>query len=418
MHLPLRSQMRDVVSTIGTTDRPEKHRIDLEALQAPIILDSVKFADNACGEAVEKWLLERAELSRRESRRRRYGALRFLRSHSSLKRIRGCSFARIDGTQGVGIYVNNGVAHTGNLQRCASVHACPVCAPKVRQERAREIEVGLAVHVAMGGGVEFVTLTLRHHQAERLAPLLGLVADGFRTILSGDAWVLHRAAAGVVGTIRTLEVTHGANGWHPHLHVLVLTDRPLDDASRDALADYMWTRWSGYLERRGHHGTTREHGLVAVPVVAPADVARYMSKVYDSLHHEMTGGDLKDGGRSGRNPFRILGDLVEAGRVDASTGEVNRDALLWREYELATKGRQFLTWSMGLKARLGVNELSDDQLVDEAVGGELVGVVSGWALTVMRLDPRRWAELLDAAERHGEAGVYGYLDALPPPPPR
>jgi len=277
--------------------------------------------------------------------------------------------------------------------------------------------VGLAVHRAMGGGVEFVTLTLRHHQAERLAPLLQLVADGFRSVIGAGrfarSWALERAALGVVGTIRTLEINHGANGWHPHLHVLVLTDRQLSDEERTILADGMWTRWSSFLDDKGHHGTTREHGLVAVPVRAPADVARYMSKVYDTLHHEMARGDLKDKG--GRNPFRLLGDLVEAGRVDPLTGEVNRDALLWREYELATKGRQFLTWSMGLKGRLAVQELTDEDLANDAVGGELVGTIPWWAWTSLRHQPERMALLLSAVERHGEAGLYEYLDTLPPP---
>jgi hypothetical protein len=243
--------------------------------------------------------------------------------------------------------------------------------------------------------------------------LLHLVSSAFSSILTGDRWYLERAALGIVGTIRTLEITHGQNGWHPHLHVLVLTSSPLDNTARAQLTDYMWSRWSGFLDRRGHHGTTRERGIITVPVRSPGDVARYMSKVYDTVHLEMTRSDLKRGG--GRNPFKILAELVEAGSHDPMTGEVNRDLLLWREYERATWGVQFITWSAGLKQRFGINEVTDDELVNAEAGGELVGTVPLWAWSSIRVDPQRMAHLLDAAERHGEAGVYEYLDSVPSP---
>jgi hypothetical protein len=287
-----------------------------------------------------------------------------------------------------------------------------VCAPICRARRAREIQVGLAVHEALGGGVEFVTLTIQHHRAERLAPLLDLVANGFRAVCGSGRfvreWYLDREALGIVGTIRTLEVNHGENGWHPHLHVLVLTRGALTDQQRSLLADGFWHRWAGHLGDRGHHSTTRERGLVAVAVRSANDVARYMSKVYDNVHHEMARADMK--AKGGRNPFRILADLVKAGRADRLTGEVNRDFMIWREYELAIKGRRFLTWSDGLKGRLGVNEVSDDELVAQEVDGEQLAVIGTMAWRSMRGQPWKLALALSAAERHGEAGVYQLLD--------
>jgi hypothetical protein len=340
-----------------------------------------------------------------------------LRKHSAHRRVRSCSFARIDATKGVGVWLFDGVAHLDNLQRCGSVHSCPVCAPKIRQRRAVEIQTGMAVHRAMGGGVEFVTLTLQHHKAERLKPLLELVANGFRAVIGSGRfvrqWYLDREALGIVGTIRTLEINYGANGWHPHLHVLVLTDHVLNDTERAYLADGFWERWSSHLSDRGHHGTQREHGIVAVPVASPDDVARYMSKVYDTLHHEMTRGDLKLGARSGRNPFRVLGDLVDAGKVDPLSGEINPDWYTWREYELATKGRQFLTWSMGLKDRLGVNDVTDQEHAEAEIGGELVAVIPLYAWVGVRRDARHLSRIHTAAELHGEAGVYELLDVIP-----
>jgi hypothetical protein len=372
-------------------------------------------ADGSVAHEAAKFLAAVASARQREARSRRYGALSFLRKHSSNRRIAACSFARIDAGKGVGIRNYGGVAGFDNLQRCASVHACPVCAPKIRHARALEIQAGLAVHRALGGGVEFITLTLRHDARMRLAPLLELVANGFRTVIGAGRfvrdWYLERETFGIVGTIRTLEVNFGANGWHPHLHVLVLTAAPLDDHQRQLLTEGWWHRWSSFLADRGHHGTTREHGIIAVPVSNDDDVARYMSKVYDTLHHEMARGDLKRG--AGRNPFKVLGDLAEAGRVDPTTGEVNPDWFTWREYEKAIKGRQFLTWSMGLKDRLGVNDMSDVEHAEDTSGGELIATLSYYAWRSIRREPRVQALVLTAAELHGEAGVHDLVDTYP-----
>ena len=46
-----------------------------------------------------------------------------------------------------------------------------------------------------------------------------------------------RQVVGADGSIRALEVTHGQAGWHPHVHVLLLTSAPLADWQRAASAD-------------------------------------------------------------------------------------------------------------------------------------------------------------------------------------
>jgi hypothetical protein len=265
--------------------------------------------------------------------------------------------------------------------------------------------------------VEFVTLTIQHDQAMMLAPLLKLVSGGFRAVVGTGKYVLDwytdRAAFGIVGQIKTLEVTHGANGWHPHLHVLVLTDRPLTSEERELMADGMWRRWSGYLEDKGHHGTTRAHGIDVRPVVAHNDVARYMAKVYDGLHHEMARADLKSGRRGGRNPFAILADLVDAGKYDRLTGELNRDFTLWREYEKAIARMSLVRWSPGLKARLGVLEATDEELAEEEVGGELVVELPLHLWALVRSNPARMALVLDVAEHHGAQGVLQLVHSWP-----
>jgi hypothetical protein len=56
------------------------------------------------------------------------------------------------------------------------------------------------------------------------------------------------------------------------------------------------------------------------------------------------------------------------------------DLIVWREYERATKGRQAITWSKGLRQLLAVTERTDEEISAEEVGGEDLAVIhsDGW----------------------------------------
>lgn len=145
------------------------------------------------------------------------------------------------------------VAHMSGVQSCGSIWACPVCAAKVRERRASEIPRAALAHMTAGGSVYMATLTARHRIGHRLAPLLSTVIGGFRQkLISGRAWITERQALGVVGTIRSTEVTYGGNGWHPHLHVLVFcagTPHPVDLARAIDRWDRAWRDWTARSRR-------------------------------------------------------------------------------------------------------------------------------------------------------------------------
>ncbi|MBB5366475.1 protein rep [Deinococcus humi] len=109
---------------------------------------------------------------------------------------------------------------------CANGWACPVCSAKIAEKRRGLLEKGLAAHLANGGGVYHMLLTVPHTRKDKP---LGLVADllaAFVRLCSGK-YALSVLVPGYVGLVRSLEVTHGDNGWHPHLHVLIFTAAPL-----------------------------------------------------------------------------------------------------------------------------------------------------------------------------------------------
>ncbi len=303
------------------------------------------------------------------------------------------------------VRTNGGVAHFEGLQTCGSIHACPVCSPKIRASRADEIEAAVTQHLADGGGAQFLTLTLPHDEGDRLQPLLDAVLSSWRRAQRSRGWDAERVQYGVIGRIRAFEVTHGVNGWHPHLHILLFTKRPLAAIERQAWCASIGARWSLAVQSHGYRPPAERYGATMSAVTTSAAVSRYTSKVYDeaaerSWHvgNELARHDLKAARRGGRNAFAIACDAQETG--DAG------DVRLWREYERATRGRQAIAWSNGLRARFGVVHKSDEQLAEEQVGGEVVTMLDGDAWRVVSRRRGGRTAVLDAAELGGERAVW------------
>lgn len=277
------------------------------------------------------------------------------------------------------------VAHVGQVHRCGSVWACPVCAPVVRARRAQEIDEGLSGWLAAGHGAEFLTLTTRHHRSDALGDRLDLILTALGYVFRGSGWVRRRDRLGFAGSIRAGEVTFGLNGWHPHSHSALLFDRPLSSGERSDLRAWLFARHSGYLERAGVGAISERHGIDLRPISGASDLAQYLTKVEGgwTAGMELARADVK---RKGQAPLDLLREFVRTGEV--------APARLWQEYERATFGRRAIVWSKGLRALLlGSEEECSD--VDAAAA-------EGEGLSVLRaLVP---ADEWNASVRAGEVG--------------
>lgn len=332
------------------------------------------------------------EAAARERRAWRYRLRDLLQGFSPYPRIQVCGRFRASDERPITVRVDDGVAHFTNLQLCASVHQCATCSAKIRQVRADEIARAVNRHLAAGGGAEFVTLTMRHHRGQALSTLLDGCVEAWRSITAHRWWKQSVARdLGVVGTIRALEVTHGGrNGWHPHLHILVLTERQLEPGERARFVDQLFAQWSGALESHGMLLPMRGPGVKVVQVRDGDGIGAYTSKV---IGLELQRHDLKAARRereyATRPVFAIAAAVMELGTVD--------DLTLWHEYERAIHGRAALTWSRGLKARLLIEEVSDEEIVETPESGEVVAVI-GTSLWGLILKARaRWRVLELAA---------------------
>lgn len=373
----------------------------------------------------------------------------------------------VDGSVGLRAPVD-GVAGYSDLQACGSVWACPVCAGKIM--RRRSLELGHVLEYARREGytLAMVTLTVRHQQGDKLRDVWDAVQSGWAAVTSGSKWKSESYAKyferlgrweharqeaergrgryprggrenrpparrvgdqerfGILGWARAVEVTIGANGWHVHVHAVMIVkgDRAAAETNSVLAGTRMWDRWAAGLAKKGFDGLRDSGGLdVTVSAAAEQKLADYLAKdgLTDDeketieasygkkardISMEATHGQAKVGKRQGgRTPFQVLGALGQESTDDRLR---RRDVAIWREWVRGSEGRRQLTWSAGLRelAGLAAEEPTDDEIVNEDEGGEVV----------LRLPAKTWkvvkpwqTVLLDVVEVEGAAGVRSLL---------
>ena len=323
---------------------------------------------------------------------------------SSLPRVAGCR--RVPWGR-VRVRVQDGNAHLAGVQLCGSVWACPTCAARIRRHRAVEVGSAVANHMEAGGSAWMITLTARHRQGQSLDRMLDAVVEGFRRVLAGRAAVAEKSELHVTGIIRAVEVTYGDNGWHPHVHCVLLLDSE-PDAAALARAMARWSRtWRQFLAARGYEPSLGR-GVTWVRVDRAEEAGAYLVKTQDGhgLGNELVRGDLKRGRLGSLTPFELLTYAGLTGDADA--------VLLFREFEQASHGRKALTWTPGLRRRLlgTPRQLTDEEIVEEEVGGVDVAVFT----------PEHWrsiaqvdgliTEILAAAEGTDTVSAFDAIAAL------
>lgn len=285
-------------------------------------------------------------------------------------------------------------AWASGVVHCGRVWLCPVCAAKIKARRAVELEKACDFHASLGGTFSMVTTTARHDRSMSLREVRGAVASSWRKVQRRKSWKDIRAL--VDGQVVAPEVTVGENGWHPHAHVLLFVKSGAKRADLDELLPAFVEDWRQLVNDSlgSMPSVERAVDLLHFGSDAVAAAAGYLSKTAK----ELTAGDLK----SGRDPFSLL-DGVAQGDAESIAR--------WIEYADAMKGVQSLSWSKGLRARLGLDdELTDDEvaLLDEQAGVE-----------VARVPAERWDLLLREGRAHEllrEVESRVAASGLAPPP--
>jgi hypothetical protein len=320
-----------------------------------------------------------------------------------------CKFVRVAPEVGVHQSKAHRSAFYSKLFTCGSVSACPVCAAKV-SERRRD-EVAQAVTWAYGRQLQpvMVTLTFPHQAWNKIGRLLDQQAAALKNLRAGKPWTKFKERYGYQGLIRALEITHGANGWHPHTHELWFV-RP--DADPVAMLADILKRWESACSRAGLLDLADPRQLAAfrahaVDVKGNCSASDYLAKQDDSKHwgvdREIAKASTKAGRAKGVHPFGLLAKAAEGD---------TRSARLYLAYAIAMKGRRLLYWSQGLKDAVGLLDLTDEALSEEQRDdADLLGQINEDDWRTVREAGKR-AAVLDAAENGGWPAVEKLLERL------
>lgn len=316
------------------------------------------------------------------------------------ERVRFCLRHRIDAAKGVQVRYNEKreQAHYANVQRCGSVWTCPVCAAQISQGRRQELQQGMENFQNQGGMVYLLTLTNSHHVGDNLMHLLQGQKKALAYLFGDRKSKEMFKSLGKVGHITATEVTHGANGWHPHYHILLFFPTSIDVQT---LRDFIAVCWQNCCKKAGLKMPSADHGC---DLREGKYADKYVSKW--GLADEVTKGHIKKGNANNATPWDLL---------RLSEGGCEKSGYLFQVFAAAFKGKRQLSWSRGLKALLKVDVKEDEELAQVTEKDSLQVdnlAIEIWSL-ILRYQSR--AEYLTAKEhdvKYGSERAYNLIMSL------
>lgn len=240
-----------------------------------------------------------------------------------------------------------------NLVDCES-SSCPVSAIWKSERDRRKLSVLLAEAEKRDLFPVMVTLTLRHKVGDSLDELRRALHDAYEATFSRGSWYTRLCDEyGIVSRVTAYEVTYGANGWHPHIHMLMFMSLELSGRWIDEFESKLGDKWLIELQRRGYDATKYRGVQVDTADSKIADyIAKYGHEPLDLVwgaEHEIAKAPIKRAHKDGLTPFELLGaaggDKAALERMQLVLGMSDRKALkkraaaLYVEYFYSFKGK-------------------------------------------------------------------------------
>lgn len=381
----------------------------------------------------------------------------------SWHRVSACRVSRYKSDEDVSILKSkeHGTSHFGGLVVCARAWVCPVCAPIMQARRAERVAQAFqwaynkdnrtkAIDLSteeynrrafedsqFENGfitkkkrrqfmptpdalksdlkVAMVTFTTPHSSTDTVQSLFPRFQLAMASMKEHNRYIQFKKSIGYVGEITATEITFGLNGPHIHRHVLYFIKDANDFETETVFKDFFNRSWGNALQKVGllddcgtkQYSAFLKHG---VDVIARAHESDYITKAGMEeawgADAEMTKASSKQGKKFGRTPFEILADSSSS----------YRDAKIFVDYVKGTKGKAQLTFSVGFKKLIGLDELSDDKQdeIDASESDDPADLLasldySDWSLIVKT---KTRGELLKVASEQGEKGIFNFIEKL------
>ena len=269
-------------------------------------------------------------------------------------------YTAIKRTVEYGSYVHTNIAH------CSNVWLCPLCASKIQTRRTEEVETAIAWAEANGLQVVMFTHTASHKANYALKDFGVRFQKAYRATMK-QVYRLRKQYE--EGNIKATEFTFSeANRWHKHFHVLSFLKKECDVDEYYKLLQKAWEKQCakvGLLDASNEKAVKdfRQHGL-DMTKGAQESLARYTNKSASewTISDEMTKSVLKIGkNKEHMTPFQMVVEIATTKDMDYRYRLI--DAFF--EYALYTKGLHQIDWSNGLKEKVGLKDLTDEEVMDE-----------------------------------------------------
>lgn len=252
------------------------------------------------------------------------------------------------------------------LQTCGSVWTCPICANRIQEVRRQEIAKAMTHFYSKNKQAVMLTFTFPHTANDKLKKLLAMFSKALSAFKSGEPWGRFRRKHGFEGLIRSLEITRGGNGWHPHTHELFFVNKEIDI---DAFKSWCIERWLAVCVRAGlvseddfaKQDAFIQHSLDFKFNCSTSDyLAKFDDKANWGVDREIAKSSTKKGKKSGMHPFELAYQNYYS---------------LFIEYTEAIKKKRQIFWSKGLKEKVGLKDLEDEDIAEteEVEEDKLIG---------------------------------------------
>jgi hypothetical protein len=368
-----------------------------------------------------------ADEARQDKRHGRWTLRHNIQQVTELKALRNCGYGTIPGKD-VQLTVRpteeGNRAGFDNVLRCGSVWSCPQCAATIANGRAQQVRQIMKTALEQDFSAAFATFTMRHRKHHKLRDLWSALSHGWARATGGNPWINDRAAGGIVGFVRVVEVTYSKkNGWHVHVHVLLVFNAQVTVEHARRYSHRMWDRWASGLRKHGYT-CDRDKGHDVRMAKLKFSEDNEFEQYFTKMAHEITSGYAKAAIGLSLAPFQIAALATNPVLPKAYADEW---LPVWKEWELGSKSRKQMLISKELREWANVPEVDDVELAKDDNGDaiEAVSIVLPYfTWEALRGSPTLACSLLNAAENGGmpaaiawlERRGYRWYEPDPPPP--
>lgn len=303
----------------------------------------------------------------------------------------------------VQIHVKDERAHYRNLYRCGSIWLCPCCSDTITNHRRSELAT---INASLKMDTYMATLTIGHHEWMSLSELVNAVTSAHDRMTRNRPFRRIKTEFGIIHTVKALELTVGANGWHPHLHLLYFCDGEIKPA---ALHKHLSEVWRGEILKQGFVAVSQAQNVIETDDKITEYIAKYghhpEGKTW-SAESEITRQPAKRG-KDGLSPIELM--MAVANPELEARHKLKAERWLI-EYAEAMKGKHHIQFSRGLKKEFDL--LPDDQIVaQEAQDYPLLARLypDDWG-KVLRTKSR--GRVLEIASENDSQKLFEFIDQL------